>query len=164
MKAQNAMRIAHEIRRAAAAQFGGRPGDYVMSIALQMAYEAERNVIMNLEGIKITVKTGIVSPKEVKEDLKKGIDKKNRFYWNERNWWAMPYPGREMELINFALGLGLQVEVWTDRSENTAHPIMAELKQPERRQTVSSYSSRNDWAGCPADLDEADGGYQDYRR
>jgi len=38
------MSMAHEVRSAAANTWGGRPGEYSMSIALEMAWEADRNV------------------------------------------------------------------------------------------------------------------------
>lgn len=93
-----------------------------------------------MKDVMITVKSGIVSPKEVKEELKKGLKTgkyTNRFYWNQRDWWCLPTEGKEMDVINFALGLGLQVEVWTDKSMKTLHPVMVELNQPgtETRKT-----------------------------
>jgi hypothetical protein len=44
MNGRLAMIAAHEIRRAAARTWGGKPGNYLMSIALEMAYEANRKV------------------------------------------------------------------------------------------------------------------------
>lgn len=40
------MTQAHQIRREAAARFGGRPGDYEMSIALEMAWEQAGSTII----------------------------------------------------------------------------------------------------------------------
>jgi len=41
------MKMAHEVRNAAANTWGGRPGEYSMSIALEMAWEANKTVKEN---------------------------------------------------------------------------------------------------------------------
>ncbi len=45
MKAQVIMKVAHGIREAAAKRWGGKPGDYVLGIALEMAWSAHKNAI-----------------------------------------------------------------------------------------------------------------------
>lgn len=44
MKTRAIMEMAHKVRIAAAERWGGRPGEYSMGIALEMAWEASSNV------------------------------------------------------------------------------------------------------------------------
>lgn len=64
------MSMAHQVREAAAKTWGGKPGDYLMSIALKMAWEAHRTIKENTMPI-LTIREFI---QEATKDAKTQVD------------------------------------------------------------------------------------------
>lgn len=72
------MSMAHGIREAAAKTWGGKPGDYVLSIALEMAWTTHKNVLENKmerliewktsKGLAASVRINLVTEKTTNAD------------------------------------------------------------------------------------------------
>lgn len=141
------MSMAHKVREAAATQFGGKPSDYLMSIALEMAWEAHRTVKeMSMKDRieqRLINDNGILAGYSYRKNDEGGFD-----------------------VLRSSAGYA-KIQIDDDRVSVGAFGFKSYAKGPVaacKELLKDLLPQKKIYSGYSRDMDESDGGYQEYRK